>query len=159
MTKACEEIVNVLIEAGIDYVFGMPGGGTIPIWNAIHGRQDKIKPILARHEGAASCMADMYGRLTGKPGTLMGQGAYIASSGGFGTIEAFLSNSPMLILVDTSDGDRFVQHGYNQSGSGEYGSFDIRDILRAMCKFVAYAATPEEAVQGVQLAIKHAVSG
>jgi acetolactate synthase-1/2/3 large subunit len=159
MTKACEEIVNVLIEAGIDCVFGMPGGGTIPIWNAMYGRQDKIKPILARHEGAASCMADMYGRLTGKPGTLMGQGAYIASSGGFGTIEAFLSNSPMLILVDTSDGDRFAQHGYNQSGSGEYGSFDIRDILRAMCKFVAYAATPEEAVQGVQLAIKHAVSG
>ena len=159
MTRACEEIVNVLVEAGIEYVFGMPGGGTIPIWNAMHGRQDKIKPILARHEGAASCMADMYGRLTGKPGVLMGQGAYIASSGGFGTMEAFLSNSPMLILVDTSDGGPFAQHGYNQSGSGEYGSFDIRDILRAMCKFVAYAATPEEAVQGTQLAIKHAVSG
>jgi len=159
MTKACEEIVNVLIEAGIDYVFGMPGGGTIPIWNALYGRQNKIKPILARHEGAASCMADMYGRLTGKPGTLMGQGAYIASSGGFGTMEAFLSSSPMLILVDTSDGGRFMQHGYNQSGSGEYGSFDIRDIMRAMCKFVAYAATPEEAVQGVQLAIKHAITG
>ena len=154
-----KKFVNVLIEAGIDYVFGMPGGGTIPIWNAMYGRQDKIKPILARHEGAASCMADMYGRLTGKPGTLMGQGAYIASSGGFGTIEAFLSNSPMLILVDTSDGGQFIQHGYNQSGSGEYGSFDIRDMMRAMCKFVAYAATPEEAVQGVQLAIKHAVSG
>jgi acetolactate synthase-1/2/3 large subunit len=159
MTKACEEIVNVLIETGIEYVFGMPGGGTIPIWNALYGRQNKIKPILARHEGAASCMADMYGRLTGKPGTLMGQGAYIASSGGFGTMEAFLSNSPMLILVDTSDGGRFMQHGYNQSGSGEYGSFDIRDILRAMCKFVAYAATPEEAVQGTQLAIKHAITG
>jgi acetolactate synthase-1/2/3 large subunit len=159
MTRACEEIINVLIEAGIDYVFGMPGGGTIPIWNALYGRQNKIKPILARHEGAASCMADMYGRLTGKPGTLMGQGAYIASSGGFGTMEAFLSSSPMLILVDTSDGGRFMQHGYNQSGSGEYGSFDIRDIMRAMCKFVAFAATPEEAVQGVQLAIKHAVTG
>jgi acetolactate synthase I/II/III large subunit len=137
----------------------MPGGGTIPIWNALYEHQNKIKPVLARHEGAASCMADMYGRLTGKPGTLMGQGAYIASSGGVGTMEAFLSNSPMLILVDTSDGGRFAQHGYNQSGSGEYGSFDIRDIMRAMCKFVAYAATPEETVQGVQLAIKHAVSG
>ena len=159
MTRAYEEIINVLIEAGIDYVFGMPGGGTIPIWNALYERQNKIKPILARHEGAASCMADMYGRLTGKPGTLMGQGAYIASSGGFGTMEAFLSNSPMLILVDTSDGGGFMQHGHNQSGSGEYGSFDIRDIMRAMCKFVAYAATPEEAVQGVQLAIKHAVTG
>ena len=159
MTKACEQIVDVFIQAGIDHVFGMPGGGTIPIWNAMYGRQDKIKPVLARHEGAASCMADMYGRLTGKPGVLMGQGAYIASSGGFGTIEAFLSNSPMLILVDTSDGGGFQQHGNYQSGSGEYGSYDIRDIMRGMCKFVAYAATPEEAVQGVQLAIKHAITG
>ena len=67
MTKAYDEIINVLIEAGIDHVFGMPGGGTIPIWNALYGRQNRIKPILARHEGAASCMADMYGRLTGRP--------------------------------------------------------------------------------------------
>ena len=80
MAKACDMIVDTFIEAGIDYVFGMPGGGTIPIWTAMYGKQDKIKPILARHEGAASCMADMYGRLTGKPGVLMGQGAYIASS-------------------------------------------------------------------------------
>jgi acetolactate synthase-1/2/3 large subunit len=159
MAKACEMIVDVLIEAGITHVFGMPGGGTIPIWTAMYGKEDKIKPILARHEGAASCMADMYGRLTGKPGVLMGQGAYIASSGGFGTIEAFLSNSPMLIMVDTSDGGGFMQHGTYQSGSGEYGSYDIRDIMRAMCKFVAYAATPEELVQGVQLAIKHATTG
>src|SRR5512139_3038897 len=142
--KACEQVVEVFIEAGIDHVFGMPGGGTIPIWTAMYGKEDKIQPVLARHEGAASCMADMYGRLTGKPGVLMGQGAYIASSGGFGTIEAFLSNSPMLVVVDTSDGGSFQQHGTYQSGSGEYGSYDIRDIMRGMCKFVAYAATPEE---------------
>ena len=65
----------------------------------------------------------------------------------------------MVILVDTSDGGGFQQHGTYQSGSGEYGSYDIRDIMRGMCKFVAYAATPEEAVQGVQLAIKHSISG
>lgn len=159
MTKACEQVVDVLIEAGITHVFGMPGGGTIPIWNAMYGKEDRIKPILARHEGAASCMADLYGRLTGKPGVLMGQGAYIASSGGFGTIEAFLSNSPMLILVDTSDGGGFMQHGTYQSGSGEYGSYDIRDIMRGMCKFVASATTPEELVQSVQLGIKHAITG
>jgi thiamine pyrophosphate-dependent acetolactate synthase large subunit-like protein len=39
MAKACEQVVDVLIEAGITHVFGMPGGGTIPIWNAMFGKE------------------------------------------------------------------------------------------------------------------------
>jgi acetolactate synthase I/II/III large subunit len=77
--KAYDKICDVLIEAGIDHVFGIPGGGTLEIWNALNCRQDKIKVILTRHEQAAACMADMYGRLTGKPGVLIGQGPFIAS--------------------------------------------------------------------------------
>jgi len=159
MTAASEIICDVLVEAGIDYVFGIPGGGTIPIWNALFDRQDKINTILTRHEQSASCMAEVYGRVTGKPAVLMGQGAFIASSGGFGILEGFLSNTPMLILTDTSDMGTFSQHASYQSGSGEYGSFDIRDMLRAMSKYTTYAVTPEEAVQGIQLAIKHSMVG
>ena len=159
MTAACEKICDVLEEAGIEYVFGVPGGGTIPIWNALYHRQNKIQAVLTRHEQSASCMAEAHGRVTGKPAVLMGQGAFIASSGGFGILEAFLSNTPMLILTDTSEMGTFSQHASYQSGSGEYGSFDIRDMLRAMSKFTTYAATPEEAVQGIQLAVKHAMAG
>lgn len=158
MIQASEKICDVLIEAGIDHVFGIPGGGTIPIWDALFDRQDKIKVVLTRHEQSAACMADMYGRITGKPGVLMGQGAFVASSGGFGILEGYLSNSPMLVLADTSDSG-FSQHGNYQSGTGEYGSFDIVGILRSMSKYTTYAATPQEAVQGVQFAIKHAISG
>jgi acetolactate synthase I/II/III large subunit len=159
MTTASEKICEVLVEAGIDYVFGIPGGGTIPIWNALFDHKDKIRTILTRHEQSASCMAEIYGRVTGKPAVLMGQGAFIASSGGFGILEGFLSNTPMLILTDTSDMGTFSQHASYQSGSGEYGSFDIRDMLKAMSKYTTYAVTPEEAVQGIQLAIKHSITG
>lgn len=148
----------MLIEAGIDHVFGIPGGGITPIWDALLDRQDKITVVLTRHEQAAACMADMYGRMTGKPGVLMGQGAFIASNGGFGILEGYLSNSPMLVLTDTSDAG-FSQHGNYQSGTGEYGSFDIVGILRSMSKYTTYAVNPEETVQGVQLAIKHAMAG
>ncbi len=157
MTRASDKIVEVLVEAGVDHVFGIPGGGTVPIWNALYGC-DKIKVVLARHEQAASCMADAYGRLTGKPAVLMGQGAFIASSGAFGILESYLYGSPMLILTDTSDGG-LSQHGTYQSATGEYGSFDIVNMMRGMCKFTSYAVTPEEAVHGVQLAIKHSVLG
>ncbi|MEE9515834.1 MAG: thiamine pyrophosphate-binding protein, partial [Candidatus Adiutricales bacterium] len=159
MSRARENICDVLIESGIDHVFGIPGGGTIPIWNSLYDRQDKIRAVLTRHEQTASCMADLYGRVTGKPAVLMGQGAFIASSGGFGILEAYLSGSPMLVLTDTSDGGTFSQYSSYQSGSGEYGSFDIRDILRGMSKYTCSAATPEETVTGVQLAIKHSMTG
>lgn len=156
--KASEKIVEVLIEAGVEYVFGMPGGGTVPIWDALYDKQDKIKCILVRHEQAAACMADAYGRLTGKPAVLMGQGPFIASNGAFGILESDLYGSPMIVLTDTSDGG-FSQHGNYQSGTGEYGSYDLVNIMRGMSKFTSYAVTPEEAVHGVQLAIKHAVTG
>lgn len=159
MATASERICDVLVEAGVDHVFGIPGGGTIPLFNALYDRQDAIRVVLARHEQAAACMADMYGRLVGKPAVLMGQAAFIGSSGGFGILEAFLSSSPMVVLTDTSDMGTFGQHGSYQSATGEYGSFDIAAIFRATSKFTTVAATPEEAVQGVQLAIKHATSG
>jgi len=38
MTKASESICDLLIEAGIDHVFGIPGGGTIPIWDPLFSR-------------------------------------------------------------------------------------------------------------------------
>jgi len=158
MTKANERICDVLIEAGIDHVFGIPGGATFFIFNALYEKQDKIKVILTRHEQTAACMADMYGRMTGKPGVLIGQGAFIASNGGLGITEGFLYGSPMLVLTDTSD-DSLSQHGNYQSGTGEYGSFDIISIMRSITKYTTYAVTPEEAAHGVQLAIKHATAG
>ena len=158
MVRACDAIVGVLIEAGVDHVFGIPGGGTAPIWDALYTKQDRIKVILTRHEQSAACMADAYGRLTGKPALLMGQGAFIASNGAFGILESYLYGSPMLVITDTSEGG-LSQHGTMQSGSGEYGSFDIVNIMRGMTKYTTYAVSPEEAVHGVQLALKHSLAG
>jgi acetolactate synthase I/II/III large subunit len=157
--QACQQMCEVLIEAGIDHVFGIPGGGTSPLFNAIHDHRDKIRFILTRHEQAASIMADVYGRLTGKPGVVLGQGVFIGSSGGFGIMEAFMSGSPMIALTDTSEGGVFAQHGAYQGGSGEHGAIDLPTLFKTITKYTTYATTPKEAVQGLQLAIKHATTG
>lgn len=159
MVKVSEKICDILIEAGIKHVFGIPGGGMVEIWDSLAGRQDKIKTILVRHEQAASCMADMYGRLTGKPAVLIGQGPFVSSTGSFGIMEAFLSYSPMLVLTDTSDTETFSQHGVYQCGTGEYGTYDQIAKLKSISKYVTYAVTPKEVIHGVQLGIKHATSG
>ncbi|MBI3325346.1 MAG: thiamine pyrophosphate-binding protein [Nitrospinae bacterium] len=157
--QACQQMCEVLIEAGIDHVFGIPGGGVGPLFNAIHDHHDKIRFILTRHEQAASIMADVYGRLTGKPGVVLGQGVFIGSSAAFGIMEAFMSSSPMIALTDTSEAGIFAQHGSYQGGTGEHGAVDLPAIFKAITKYTTYATTPKEAVQGLQLAIKHAVTG
>jgi len=158
MPKASELIVQCLEEAGVEYVFGIPGGGTGQIFQLLHGKENRIKVILVRHEQAAAIMADAYGRAIGKPAVVMGQGLFIGSNASFGIMEAMLSSSPMLVLTDTSDGG-VAMHPANQSGTGEYGSIDLPSIFRAMTKYTALAASPKEAVLSTQLALKHATSG
>jgi acetolactate synthase-1/2/3 large subunit len=158
MPKAHELIVQALEEAGVEYVFGIPGGGTGQIFNLLYGKEDRIKAILVRHEQAAAIMADAYGRATGKPAVVMGQGLFIGSNASFGIMEAMLSSSPMLVLTDTSDGG-VAQHPANQSGAGEYGSIDLPNIFKSMTKYTTLSTSPKEAVLGTQLAIKHATSG
>ena len=158
MVAASEMIVRALEEAGVEYVFGIPGGGTGQIFQLLYGREDRIRVVLARHEQAAAIMADAYGRASGKPAVVMGQGLFIGSNASFGIMEAMLSSSPMLVLTDTSDGGA-AQRPANQSGAGEYGSIDLPNIFKAMSKYTAVAASPKEAVLATQVAIKHAVSG
>ena len=65
LMQTVDRIVEVLEEAGIDHVFGIPGGDTGRIYKALYHKQDKIKVVVARDEQTAACMAEMYGRLTG----------------------------------------------------------------------------------------------
>lgn len=158
MPQAHELIVQFLEEAGIEYVFGIPGGGTGQIYNLLVGKEDRVKAILCRHEQTAAIMADAYARATGKPAVVMGQGLFIGSNASFGIMESMLSSSPMLVLTDTSDGGS-AQHPANQSGAGEYGSIDLPTIMKSMTKYTTLATSPKEAALGTQLAIKHATSG
>jgi len=158
MPSASEMIVQTLEEAGVEYVFGIPGGGTGQIFQILETKQDRIKTLLVRHEQVAAIMADAYGRASGKPAAIMGQGLFMGSNATFGIMEAMLSSSPMLILTDTSDSGA-AQRPANQSGAGEYGSIDLQSIFKSMTKYTTLATSPKEAVLGTQMAIKHAVSG
>jgi acetolactate synthase-1/2/3 large subunit len=158
MPSASEMIVQTLEEAGIEYVFGIPGGATGQIFQVLETKQDRIKTILVRHEQVAAIMADAYGRAAGKPAAIMGQGLFMGSNAAFGIMEAMLSSSPMLVITDTSDGGA-AQRPANQSGAGEYGSIDLQSIFKAMTKYTTLATNPKETVLGAQMAIKHAVSG
>ncbi|MDX2157218.1 MAG: thiamine pyrophosphate-binding protein [Hyphomicrobiaceae bacterium] len=157
--RAAEGIVRVLEEAGIDMVFGIQGGNMGRVYDALYDRQDRIRAVLVRHEQLASVMAEVYGRLTGKPGVAIGQGIFMLANGLLGTLEAHFGASPMLLLTDFSDVAPFTLHAPYQSGTGDYGGADTRKTLEGVTKRTFVAHEPTEAVQATQLAIKHALTG
>ena len=55
-----EVLTEVLIEQGVDTVFGYPGGAVLNIYDALYKYKDKIKHILTAHEQGASHAADGY---------------------------------------------------------------------------------------------------
>lgn len=154
-----DAIALVLEQAGIDAVFGISGGHTGHVFTALSKRQNSIRTVLVREESLGAVMAETYGRLTGKPGVILGQGPWVLGNGLLGTIEALLSSSPMLLLTDFSDTPSMSLHAPYQSGTGEYGNWDARTAFRGVTKEVVPALDPASAVHGTQLAIKHALAG
>jgi acetolactate synthase I/II/III large subunit len=66
--KTTDLFVDILIEEGVQYIFGIPGEENLDFLESMRKRQDKIKLVLVRHEQAAGFMAATIGRLTGSPG-------------------------------------------------------------------------------------------
>jgi acetolactate synthase-1/2/3 large subunit len=149
-------LVRTLIDCGASHAFTLPGLGITWMLDEFDEVRDRLRVVLTRSEQVASVMAQVYGRLTGKPGVLMGQGPWINTTGGFGILEAYFAGSPMVVLTDTSCYDGFGMYGVYQTMTGDYGAADIRTVLGTMTKYTAYATEPHEAVYGLQLAFKHA---
>ena len=152
-------VARVLAEAGIEYVFGISGGHTGRIVQGLSQVQNQVRMVTVREESLAGVMAEIYGRLTRRPGVMIGQGPWVLGNGLIGTLEAFLSGSPMLLLTDFSDAPRFALHAPYQQATGDYGSWDARRAFGGVTKQVMQAQEPIAAVQATQLAIKHAMSG
>ncbi|MFZ0216494.1 MAG: thiamine pyrophosphate-binding protein, partial [Candidatus Dormiibacterota bacterium] len=77
MTETVAEAMAAeLAAAGIDRVFGLPGGEIVPLIDACRRRDIAFQ--LCRHEADAGLMAAVYGRLVNRPGvvlTTLGPGA------------------------------------------------------------------------------------
>ena len=64
-------LVDGLRAQGVDLVFGVPGESYLAVLDALHGTHGAIRFVSARQEGAASMMAEAYGKLTGRPGVCL----------------------------------------------------------------------------------------
>ena len=93
---AGEALVDLLIDWGVEHIYGMPGDSINSIIEALRKKQDKIKFIQVRHEEAGALAAAAYAKLTGKLGVCMA----IAGPGAIhllnGLYDAKLDKAPVL---------------------------------------------------------------
>lgn len=65
--RGADVLVDMLIDYGVDTIFGVPGDTNVPLYEALQFRTDKITHVMARDERSAGFMADAYGRFTDRP--------------------------------------------------------------------------------------------
>ncbi|TVR31896.1 MAG: biosynthetic-type acetolactate synthase large subunit [Spirochaetaceae bacterium] len=98
MTKktAAEVIVDIVQQQGVEYIFGLPGGAAIPIFDALV--DSPVELILTRHEQGAVHMADGFARASGKPGVALVTSGPGATNTVTGLLTALMDSIPMVVI-------------------------------------------------------------
>ena len=87
-----------LVAAGIDTIFGYPGGAIMPFYHALP-EFPGLRHILVRHEQAAAHAADGYARATGRVGVCVATSGPGATNLVTGLATAHMDSSPVLALT------------------------------------------------------------
>src|SRR5947209_12178414 len=90
-----QAVVACLRAHGVEIIFGLDGDHVLPLFDAL-ADAPAIRPITVKHENNAAIAAEVYGRLTGRPGvciTTAGPGATNALSGVAG---AYATGAPLV---------------------------------------------------------------
>lgn len=118
-------LLKCLVNEGVKYIFGYPGGKVIPIYDAIYDEK-RIRHILVRHEQCAAHAADGYARATGKTGVCM------ATSGPGGTnlitgiANAYMDSVPIVAITG--------QVSTTEIGTDAFQEADITGITAPITK-------------------------
>ena len=92
-------MAEVLLDHGVDTVFGYPGGTALNIYDELYKYSDKIKHILTAHEQGAAHAADGYARSTGKTGVVFATSGPGATNLVTGIATAFMDSIPMVAIT------------------------------------------------------------
>jgi acetolactate synthase-1/2/3 large subunit len=147
-----DAVSDVLEQAGVTVVFGIPSVHNLPIYDSIR-RRGRIRAITVRHEQAAAGAADGYARVTGRLGVFITSTGPGAANAMGGLLEAFVSGSPVLHLTGQ------VETRYLDAGRGFIHEVpDQPAMLAALSKAVGRAESAEDIAVVVATAISQALS-
>ncbi|MED1472408.1 thiamine pyrophosphate-binding protein [Bacillus salipaludis] len=149
------KLVDLLTQMNVNTVFGLPGGQTLPYYDAIKSSDGKIRHISMRAEKSAAYAAVAYSRLTNKVGVCdatVGPGAAEFTSG---LGEAYNSSTPIFALFSDLplDWEHLRDHGNASQG------FDQLEMVKPFTKWAARVTSAKALPDMVRNAFLKSTSG
>jgi acetolactate synthase-1/2/3 large subunit len=146
-----EILIQVLIEQGVDCVFGYPGGTVLNIYDELYKVQDKICHITTCHEQGAAHAADGYARVSGRTGVVIATSGPGATNLTTGIANAYLDSVPMVAITGNV--------ARNMIGRDSFQEVDITGVTMSITKHNHMVMDINRLADVLRAAFKLAVSG
>lgn len=153
--RTADVLVEMLVDAGVEVVFGLPGGAIAPLNDSLLDHPE-VRVITTRHESGAVFAAAAYARVTGKLGVVFvtsGPGILNAMTG---IAAAYCDGMPLLVVVGEVPRSVFGRRAL-QEGSSHH--LDVISACRPITKMAAQIAISDVAPGTLKRAIATALSG
>lgn len=148
MPTAAQLLVKCLENEGVEYIFGIPGEEILEVINAL--LDSPIRFITVRHEQAAAFMADMYGRLTGRPGVCLSTLGPGATNLLTGFADANMDHAPIVALAGQGATTRMHKESHQV--------VDLVNLFAPVAKYSVAILEPRIVPEVVRKAFKMAVA-
>src|SRR5437867_7160998 len=142
---------RTLVEAGVDVMFGYPGGAIMPFYDALHGHEKTLRHVLVRHEQAAAHAADGYARASGRVGVCVATSGPGATNLVTGLATAHMDSSPVLAITG--------QVGRPMLGRDAFQETDVVGVTMPVTKHNVLVRDVEELADDVRDAMAIALEG
>jgi acetolactate synthase I/II/III large subunit len=129
-------VMRSLIEEGVDYIFGYPGGAIMPVYDSMMDYQEQIKHILTRHEQGAVHAAQGYARVSGRVGVCLATSGPGATNLITGIADAMIDSTPLVCITG--------QVGSPLLGTDAFQETDVVGISMPVTKWNYLVTKPEE---------------
>ena len=124
MVSGSESFVRSLEHAGVDVVFGIPGGAILPAYDPLY--DSSVRHILVRHEQGAGHAATGYAQVTGRVGVCMATSGPGATNLVTPIADAAMDSVPLVAITGQVPGPAI--------GSDAFQEADIRGITMPITK-------------------------
>jgi acetolactate synthase-1/2/3 large subunit len=99
LRTGAQMVADMLIDEGVEILFGITGGAVLPIFDALYYCTDRIKLINSRHEQGAVHMAEGYAKATGKVGVCIATSGPGATNLVTGLADAHMDSVPLVAIT------------------------------------------------------------
>ncbi len=144
-----EAMCEALLDEGVEYLFGYPGGAIMPFYDALPDYP--LKHVLVRHEQAAAHAADGYARATGRVGVCVATSGPGATNIVTGLATAQMDSVPLVAITG--------QVGRPALGKDSFQETNVMGMTLPFTKHSFLVEDPDELYPTMRRAFEIARSG